>query len=83
MTIEDDTIVIYLQKAEPGTTWASALRGHAALSSASRDVMQKKLMLERFQREHPGFDFSNAQFTGETPDVRSFMGGLDYNKMQQ
>ena len=37
---------------------------------------QKKLMLERFQAEHPGFDFSNAEFNGAAPDPRTFMGGM-------
>mgnify|MGYP002353293276 CR=1 FL=1 len=83
MTVEDDTIVIYIQKAEPGSTWTAALRGHTALNSTSHEMMQRKLMLERFQREHPGFDFSNAELTGDTPDARSFMGGLDYNKLNR
>jgi hypothetical protein len=81
MTIEDGVIVIYLQKAEPGSVWDAALAGHATLNLKSKEDMQKKIMLERFQKEHPGFDFSNADFSGNVPDARSFMGGLDYNKL--
>ena len=36
-------------------------------------------MLERFQEEHPGFDFSNAEFNGSIPNPRTFMGGVSYN----
>jgi hypothetical protein len=33
-------------------------------------------MLERFQAENPGFDFSDASFNGQTvPDASTFMGG--------
>ncbi|KAJ1433812.1 hypothetical protein B484DRAFT_394350 [Ochromonadaceae sp. CCMP2298] len=32
-------------------------------------------MLERFQEEHPSFDFSGADFNGQVPDARDFMGG--------
>jgi hypothetical protein len=30
-------------------------------------------MLERFQEENPGFDFSQAQFSGNAPDPKTFM----------
>jgi hypothetical protein len=29
--------------------------------------LKKKMMLERFQEEHPGFDFSGADFNGNVP----------------
>ena len=35
------------------------------------------MMLERFQVENPGFDFSQADFNGQVPDPKNFMGGLD------
>ena len=38
-----------------------------------------QLMLERFQRENPGFDFSGAEFNGAAPDPSKFMGGLKNN----
>ena len=44
---------------------------------ASSEV-KKQMMLERFQEEHPGFDFSGAEFSGDAPDPRSFMGGVKY-----
>ncbi len=45
----------------------------------TRQEMQRSLMLERFQEEHPGFDFRDATFNGEVPDPRTFMGGVGYN----
>jgi hypothetical protein len=34
-------------------------------------------MIERFQAENPGFDFSGAEFTGNVPDPKTFMSDLD------
>lgn len=28
--------------------------------------------------QHPGFDFSSAEFNGQVPDARSFMGGVKH-----
>lgn len=28
--------------------------------------------------QNPGFDFSGAEFNGQVPDARSFMGGVKY-----
>lgn len=30
--------------------------------------------------QHPGFDFSGAQFSGEAPNPRTFLGGMDAGK---
>ena len=32
----------------------------------------------RAQEEHPGFDFRSAEFNGQVPDPRAFMGGIKY-----
>ena len=38
------------------------------------EQMRKKMMLEKFQRDHPGFDFTGAQFDGAVPDdPKNFM----------
>jgi hypothetical protein len=37
--------------------------------------VQKRILLERFQEENPGFDFSGAEVNGTVPDPRTFMGG--------
>jgi hypothetical protein len=31
-----------------------------------------------FQEEHPGFDFSDAEFNGDVPSAKDFMGGVKY-----
>ena len=38
----------------------------------SEQEINKKLMLERFQEEHPGFDFSGASFSGQAPSAPRF-----------
>ncbi len=44
-----------------------------------QNEMQKNILLERFQEENPGFDFSGAEVNGMVPDPRNFMGGVKYN----
>ncbi|EQC37589.1 hypothetical protein SDRG_05185 [Saprolegnia diclina VS20] len=70
---------INLQKMKKGLTWDAVFVGHGELDPLTKDEVQKKLLLERFQQENPGFDFSNAEFNGSAPDARTFMGGVRYN----
>ncbi|KAF1777562.1 HSP20-like chaperone [Phytophthora cactorum] len=49
-----------------------------ALGSNQQEATKQQMMLERFQEENPGFDFSNAEFNGAAPDPRTFMGGVKY-----
>lgn len=44
--------------------------------------VQQQLLLERFGRENPGFDFSQAEFNGNVPNPREFMGGIDSNRLK-
>ncbi|CDJ38395.1 nuclear movement domain-containing protein, putative [Eimeria tenella] len=76
--MEDGELHIQLGKMRKGEVWKSALKGHATLNPLAAEEVQKKLMLERFGEEHPGFDFSGATFSGSAPDPRSFMGGISY-----
>ncbi|KAL8241026.1 hypothetical protein R6Q59_014381 [Mikania micrantha] len=75
-TIEDDILHITLQKRDKGQTWSSPIEGQGQLDPYAADLEQKRLMLQRFQEENPGFDFSQAQFSGNCPDPRTFMGGI-------
>ncbi|KDD71803.1 hypothetical protein H632_c4375p1 [Helicosporidium sp. ATCC 50920] len=64
-----------LSKAESAGLWAGALAGHELPPEAlSQD--QKQLMIQRFQDEHPGFDFSGAEFNGQVPDPATFLRDL-------
>jgi hypothetical protein len=65
---------IQLTKAERGKTWPGVLVGSESHSAADED--SRKMILQRFQEEHPGFDFSNAQLNGQPPDPSQFMGGI-------
>ncbi|KAL6527259.1 hypothetical protein OROGR_016349 [Orobanche gracilis] len=77
-TLEDDIMHITLQKRDKGQTWSSPIMGQGQLDPYATDLEQKRLMLQRFQEEvfNPGFDFSQAQFSGGCPDPRTFMGGM-------
>lgn len=71
-------VEINLQKMRKAQTWDAALKGHGELDPMAREEVQKKMTLERFQEEHPGFDFSGAEFSGSAPDPRNFLGGVPY-----
>ncbi|RLN26812.1 hypothetical protein BBJ28_00004350 [Nothophytophthora sp. Chile5] len=50
------------------------------LDPMAQEATKRQMMLERFQEENPGFDFSNAEFNGAAPDPRTFMGGVKYTQ---
>ena len=77
-SMQDGEITINFQKMRKGETWAAAMKGHGQLDPLAKQEDQKRLMLERFGEENPGFDFSSAEFNGQIPDARGFMGGVKY-----
>lgn len=77
-SMEGGELNINLQKVVKGSTWEAPLKGHGGIDAATKDAVQKSIMLERFQEENPGFDFSQADFNGAAPDPTSFMGGVKY-----
>ncbi|GMH83554.1 hypothetical protein TrVE_jg5577 [Triparma verrucosa] len=81
--IVDSVIEITLQKVHKGLLWSSPLissSGHnSELDPKSKEDVKKEIMLERFSEENPGFDFRGAEFNGNVPDARNFMGGVKYN----
>ncbi|KAL3128201.1 hypothetical protein CHM_5g3000 [Cryptosporidium hominis] len=75
--IENNELIVQLSKMRKGSVWNSVIASNEnSLNSIDIENMKKQMMLERFQRENPGFDFSNAEFNGNIPDPRNFMGGL-------
>ena len=76
-TLADGELALTLVKATRGEAWRSPFAAHGDASDAKEDERDKqRLMLERFQAENPGFDFSDASFNGQTvPDASTFMGG--------
>lgn len=77
-TLADGELSILLQKMRKGETWEAALVGRGTVDPFTKQEIQKEMMLERFQEENPGFDFSGADFNGSVPDPRSFMDGIKY-----
>ena len=75
--IEDDELHILLGKPYKGEVWPSVFKGHK-INPAEEAKMREKMMIERFQEENPGFDFSGAKFNGNVPDPQKFMGGVQY-----
>ena len=77
-TLVDGELNVNLQKMNKAEAWEAALRGRGGqeIDAFTKEEVRKKIMLERFQEEHPGFDFSGADFNGAVPDAREFMGGV-------
>ncbi len=80
-TLDNGELNICLSKARPGETWNCALKSGKMLDPQQVQIAQQEILKERFQKEHPGFDFSGAEFSGTAPDARKFLGGMDYNKL--
>ena len=76
--MSDGELVIYMSKMRKGETWEAALATRGKVDPFTRQEIQRELMIERFQEEHPGFDFRSAEFNGQVPDPRAFMGGVKY-----
>jgi hypothetical protein len=77
-TIEDrKQLVILLQKRTRHESWESLLAGQNVVDAFTKERMDKQMMLEKFQSENPGFDFSGAEFNGSLPaNPSTFMDEL-------
>ncbi|KAL2299495.1 hypothetical protein Nmel_014156, partial [Mimus melanotis] len=79
-TLEDRQMIrIVLMKTnrDAGNCWTSLLENEYAADPWVQDQMQRKLTLERFQRENPGFDFSGAEISGNYSK-----GGPDFSSLE-
>jgi hypothetical protein len=70
-TLEDGKLELVLPKAKKHEAWQAVLRGAAPADPLTQHEMEKKMLLEKFQRDHPGFDFSGADVSGNLPAVCS------------
>jgi hypothetical protein len=61
-------IVVQLEKTKAHDSWVSIIKGQDEVDPLAKEAMDKKMLLEKFQREHPGFDFSGAELTGQLPE---------------
>jgi hypothetical protein len=80
--LEDGVLHIQLSKSKVGESWPCACKGHGQLNAVEMEKVKQDLLLQRFQREHAGFDFSGAKFSGAAPDATAFLGGVDHNKLK-
>jgi hypothetical protein len=76
--LDNEEIMITLFKALKADTWLAVFKGHEPVNVIQKEEIQKKMLLERFQEEHGGFDFSDAEINGNVPDPKTFMGGIKY-----
>eukprot|EP01115_Flamella_aegyptia_P007972 TRINITY_DN3297_c0_g1_i2.p1 TRINITY_DN3297_c0_g1~~TRINITY_DN3297_c0_g1_i2.p1 ORF type:complete len:68 (-),score=17.33 TRINITY_DN3297_c0_g1_i2:33-236(-) len=66
-----------LTKVHKHETWESVIQGEYVIDPLTKEEMGKKLMLEKLHNKHPGFDFSQAEFSGGLPDDPKNFG--DFN----
>ncbi|KAH9253703.1 hypothetical protein BASA81_008321 [Batrachochytrium salamandrivorans] len=79
-TLQSGELEITLAKMRKAETWPGLFVGHSELNAQEQEQVKRSVTLERFQQEHPGFDFSQAEFSGNAPsNPREFMGGVSYN----
>uniref|UniRef100_A0A8B9P971 NudC domain-containing protein 2 n=1 Tax=Apteryx owenii TaxID=8824 RepID=A0A8B9P971_APTOW len=71
-------IVLTKTNRDAGNCWTSLLENEYAADPWVQDQMQRKLTLERFQRENPGFDFSGAEISGNYSK-----GGPDFSSLEK
>jgi len=71
---EGGVLNIHLVKGMSGDMWQSPFKDHGFLHPYEVEMEKKRVLLERVQQAHPSFDFSNAQFNGNAPCARTFMG---------
>jgi len=76
-TLEDGELHLSMKKMSKAESWLGALARHAAANPEFEAEAKRQMLLQRFQEEHPGFDFSGAEMSGAAPDARSFMGGVN------
>jgi hypothetical protein len=57
-------VVLTKTKRDAANCWTSHPESEYAADSWVQDQMQRKLTLERFQKENPGLDFSGAEISG-------------------
>merc|ERR1712098_198954 len=76
--LEDNVLTIYLKKLYKAETWYAAFKNHGELDPFTAEQQKQKVLLERFQSENPGFDYSEATFSGMCPEPRKFMDGPSY-----
>uniref|UniRef100_F7B1E3 NudC domain containing 2 n=1 Tax=Equus caballus TaxID=9796 RepID=F7B1E3_HORSE len=80
-TLEDRKmvrIVLTKTKRDAANCWTSLLESEYAADPWVQDQMQRKLTLERFQKENPGFDFSGAEISGNYTK-----GGPDFSNLEK
>lgn len=90
--LDESILNIILIKVARGSVWEAPLLGQEGneengsdtaattilVDPSTKEKITQELMLQRFQEENPGFDFRDAQFNGQAPDPRTFMGGIKY-----
>uniref|UniRef100_A0A8D2J494 NudC domain containing 2 n=1 Tax=Varanus komodoensis TaxID=61221 RepID=A0A8D2J494_VARKO len=71
-------IVLTKTKRDARNCWTSLLENEYVADLWIQDQMQKKLTLERFHKENPGFDFTGADISGNYSK-----GGPDFSSLER
>ncbi|ORM40512.1 NudC domain-containing protein 2 [Babesia sp. Xinjiang] len=71
--VDEGKLEVHLTKALKGEVWSYVFEGDTQLTDFHKEADKKRILLERFRNEYPGFDFSGAEFNGMVPEPRTFM----------
>ena len=79
LNLEDGkTLVISLPKSKE-LTWTCVVKGEYEIDPLKMEDMNKKMLLEKFQDQYEGFDFSDAQFNGNFQgDPKTFFDNMTH-----
>lgn len=75
----DGMLSLFLTKLDRGKAWTRLLLDDDSIDPKEQQALKERLMLERFQKENPGFDFTDAEFVGHCPEPNTFMDGMKYD----
>lgn len=72
-TFTDNFLEITLAKSVSHQAWEYLLDNCDKLSKNEIETQKAKILLERFQHDHPSFDFDGATIQGNVPDAHTFL----------
>lgn len=74
---DDNIMIVSLTKLKISENWLRIFKKQEPVNPINAEKSKKSMLLERFARENPNFDFSSATFDGHCPDPGKFLDGIN------
>mmetsp|Transcript_77574 Transcript_77574/g.95065 ORF Transcript_77574/g.95065 Transcript_77574/m.95065 type:complete len:260 (+) Transcript_77574:32-811(+) len=78
-----NTMVISMTKLNMSQNWLRIFQRQKPINPLQAEKTKKSMMLERFARENPNFDFSSATFDGHCPEPGNFLDGINTDNFKK